>query len=58
MLLIKEGIMLEAVSVKDRVDIPFVKVLRSPFFPAYSDRGPPLFCSVGMPRSTWIVCRR
>lgn len=57
MLSIKEGIMLEAVSIKDRVDIPSVKVLRPPSFPAYYDRGPPLFCIVGVLRSPWIVCR-
>lgn len=45
MLSIKEGIMLEAVSVKDRVGIPSVKVLRSPSFPAYYDRAIPfLYC--------------
>lgn len=57
MLLIKEGIMLEAVLVKDRVDVPFVQVLGSPSFPAYSDREPSLYCRIGRPGSPWIVCR-
>ena len=41
MLSSEEGIMLEAVTVKDRVDIPSVKVLRPPSFPAYYDRTTP-----------------
>lgn len=40
MLLIKEGVKLEAVSVKGRVDIPFVKVLEPPSSHIHCDRGP------------------